>query len=209
MVAEKKDLEPKKICKPNTGAISEGFNELKRYKKLKEKAIVLDTSAFIAGYDPLAVPEKQFTVPEVRNELNTDSMPGVRFNAAVDNGKIMIIKPKDSFFQQVLEASKKVGDMRYLSEADLQVLALALELKDGGLKALIVTDDYSIQNVANKIAVEFTSLMTFGIKQRFNWMLYCPACYRKYPADYKYESCEVCGTELKRKPKKKRRLSKA
>ena len=173
---------------------------------MKEKAIVLDTSAFIAGFDPLAVPEKQYTVPEVKNELNAGSMPWMRFNAAVENGKVLILKPKDSFFQEIREASKKVGDMRYLSEADMQVLALALELKSRGSTPLIVTDDYSIQNVANKIDVEFTSLMTFGIKFRFKWILYCPACYRKYLPDYKSKDCEVCGTELKRKPKKKSRL---
>ena len=96
--------------------------------------------------------------------------------------------------------------MRYLSEADMQVLALALELKSRGSTPLIVTDDYSIQNVANKIDVDFTALLTFGIKFRFKWILYCPACYRKYPQDYKFKVCEVCGTELKRKPKKKTRL---
>ena len=173
---------------------------------MKVKAIVLDTSAFIAGFDPLTVPEKQYTVSEVKSELNEGSIPWIRFNAAIENGKITIMKPKDSCFQEILEASKKVGDMRYLSEADLQVLALAMELKGRGLSPLIVTDDYSIQNVANKIDVEFTSLMTFGIKFRFKWILYCPACYRKYPSDYRFKSCEVCGTELKRKPKKKSRL---
>jgi UPF0271 protein len=173
---------------------------------LKEKAIVLDTSAFIAGFDPLTVPEEQYTVSEVQNELIEGSLQWIRFNAAVENGKVRILKPKDSSFQEILEFSKKVGDMRQLSEADLQVLALAFELKNSGLTPLIVTDDYSIQNVANKIGVAFTSLMTFGIKFRFNWVLYCPACYHKYPQDYKFSVCEVCGTELKRKPKKKTRL---
>jgi len=173
---------------------------------MKRRVIVLDTSAFIAGFDPLTVPEKQYTVPEVKKELIAGSMPWMRFNAAVENGKLMIRNPKSSVFQEIQEASRKVGDMRYLSEADLQVLALALELKGRGLSPLIVTDDYSIQNVANKIDVEFTSLMTFGIKFRFKWILYCPACFRKYPSDYKFKICEVCGTELKRKPKKKTRL---
>ena len=170
------------------------------------KVIVLDTSAFIAGFDPLAVPDKQYTVPEVQKELISGSMLLMRFNAAVDSGKLTVRTPEDSFFQEIQEASKKAGDMRYLSEADFQVLALALELKGSGDSPVIVTDDYSIQNVANKIGVEFTSLMTFGIKFRFKWMLYCPACYRKYPSDYKFKECEVCGTELKRKPKKKTRL---
>jgi len=173
---------------------------------LKEKSIVLDTSAFIAGFDPLAVPEKQYTVPEVGKELIAGSIPWIRFNAAIENRKLTVKTPKSSVFQDIQEASKKVGDMRNLSEADMQVLALALELKGAGLSPFIVTDDYSIQNVANKIGVEFTSLMTFGIKFRFKWILYCPACYRKYPPDYKSTDCEVCGTEIKRKPKKKSRL---
>ena len=168
--------------------------------------IVLDTSAFIAGFDPLAVPEKQYTVPEVKNELIVGSMQWMRFNAAVENGKVTIMKPKDTIFQETLEASKQAGDIRYLSEADMQVLALALELKNNGFNPLIVTDDYSIQNTANKIGITFTPLITFGIKQRFKWMLYCPACYKKYPSDYKFKDCEVCGTELKRKPKKKSHL---
>ena len=173
---------------------------------MKRRVIVLDTSAFIAGFDPLTVPEKQYTVPEVKKELIAGSMPWMRFNAAIENRKVMIVKPKDSVFQKILEESKKVGDMRYLSEADLQILALALELKGRGLSPLIITDDYSIQNVANKIDVEFTSLLTFGIKFRFKWILYCPACYHKYPPDYKFNICEVCGTTLQRKPKKKTRL---
>ena len=170
------------------------------------KVIVLDTSAFIAGFDPLTVPEKQYTVPEVNKEIIAGSMTWMRFNAAVESGKLTVKTPKSSFFQEIQEASKKAGDMRYLSEADLQVLALALELKGSGYSPVIVTDDYSIQNVANKIGVEFTSLMTFGIKFRFKWILYCPGCYRKYPSDYKFKVCEVCGTELKRKPKKKTKL---
>jgi UPF0271 protein len=173
---------------------------------MKRRVIVLDTSAFIAGFDPLAVPEKQYTVPEVKKELIAGSMPWMRFNAAIENRKLMIRNPKSSVLQEILEASRKVGDLRYLSEADLQVLALALELKSRGSSPLIITDDYSIQNVANKIDVEFTSLMTFGIKFRFKWILYCPACFRKYPSDYKFKICEVCGTALKRKPKKKTRL---
>jgi UPF0271 protein len=173
---------------------------------MKRKTIILDTSAFIAGFDPLAVLEKQYTVPEVKKELITGSISWMRFNAAIENGKLTVRNSKKSFLQDIKEASTKIGDIRYLSEADLQVLALALELKDNGLIPVIVTDDYSIQNVANKINVDFSSLVTFGIKSRFKWILYCPACFRKYPSNYKLTSCEVCGTQLKRKPKKKSHL---
>ena len=167
------------------------------------RAIVLDTSALIAGFSPLSINETQYSVPAVRKELAPNSMPWTRFNAAVENRRLMVRTPTNSSLKEVRKASGRVGDVRYLSEADLQVLALALELKRGGLHPLILTDDYSIQNVANQIGVNFTSLMTYGIRFRFNWILYCPACHRKYPSDYKFKSCEVCGTKLKRKPMRK------
>ncbi len=139
----------------------------------------------------------------VRKELISNSLPWVRFNTARESGRLRVRKPKTRFLGRVKEASKMVGDMRFLSEVDMQVLALALELKSAGHDPHIVTDDYSIQNVANQIGVNFTSLMTFGIRFKLHWILYCPACHRKYPPDYKPKLCEICGTQLKRKPLRK------
>jgi len=173
-----------------------------------DRIITLDTSAFIAGFDPLSVSDRQYTVPAVRRELAPNSMPMMRFKAAVENRRLIVKSPKPSFLQKVKEASNKVGDVLYLSKADFDVLALALELKSQGYHPLIVTDDYSMQNVADQIGVGFNSLMTYGIRFRFNWILYCPACYKKYPSDYRFKRCEVCGTELKRKPLKKTRVRK-
>ncbi len=166
----------------------------------KQKIIVLDTSAFIAGFEPLSVQEPQYSVPEVKNELLANSLPWTRFNAAVENGKLKVKTPKAEYVEKIKASSKTVGDLLFLSGADRQVLALALELKDGGFRPQIVTDDYSIQNVANQLGIEFAPLMTFGIRYRFRWTLYCPACHRKYPADFQRKFCEICGTELKRKP---------
>jgi UPF0271 protein len=126
-----------------------------------------------------------------------------RLTTAVGNAKLKIKQPSGEFVDKVKEASKSVGDILSLSEADKQVLALALELKSAGFTPLIVTDDYSIQNVANQIGVEFAPLMTFGIRFRLHWILYCPACHKKYPSDYRLKTCEVCGTVLKRKPLRK------
>jgi len=167
------------------------------------RAIVLDTSAFIAGFDPLSVADEVYSVPSVERELASNSLPWTRFKTAIESGKLRVKAPTRTFLERVKESSKTVGDVLFLSEVDLYVLALALELKSTGHSPLIVTDDYSIQNVANQIGVEFASLMTFGIRFRHHWIMYCPACYRKYPSDYKGDSCEVCGTKLKRKPLRK------
>ncbi len=136
----------------------------------------------------------------VEEELVSNSLPWVRFKTAIESGKLRVKPPSIYFLDKVKESSKTVGDVLYLSQVDLQVLALALELKSYSLDPLIVTDDYSIQNVANQIGIEFASLMTVGIRYRLHWILYCPACHQKYPSDYKFKTCQVCGTELKRKP---------
>jgi len=126
----------------------------------------------------------------------------------MESGKLRVKTPSIHFLDRVKESSKAVGDVLYLSQVDLQVLALALELKSTSHDPLIVTDDYSIQNVANQIGIDFASLMTFGIRYRLHWILYCPACHRKYPSDYKFKSCQVCGTELRRKPLRKTSIKK-
>jgi len=169
----------------------------------KERVIILDTSAFVAGLDPLAIQDEQYSTPLVRDELNSNSLPWTRLTTAVGSAKLKIKQPNAEFVDKIREVSKKLGDVLALSEADKQVLALALEFKCAGYSPLIVTDDYSIQNVANQIGVQFAPLMTFGIRFRLHWILYCPACHKKYPSDYRLKTCEVCGTALKRKPLRK------
>jgi len=172
--------------------------------KVGKRVMVLDTSAFLAGFDPFSISEEQYTTPMVKDEIIGSSMPRVRFKTAVESGKVKVKTPNKTFLDDVKKSAKIIGDTFFLSETDFQILALALELKTHGYFPLIVTDDYSIQNVADQLNIEFTSLATFGIRFRLQWIRYCPACHRRYPADYKSRICEVCGTELKRKPIKKK-----
>jgi UPF0271 protein len=163
----------------------------------------LDTSAFVAGFDPFSASEEQYTVPMVKDEVAGNSMAWVRFKIATESGKLKVKTPEDMYLEKAKASAITVGDSFFLSEADIQVLALALQLKKQGYSPIVATDDYSIQNVAKHMGIEFTSLATFGIRLPLKWIRYCPACHRKYPADYKSRRCEVCGTELKRKPLRK------
>lgn len=173
-----------------------------------KRSVVLDTSAFIAGFDPSAISDAAYTVPSVERELISNSMVYTRFETAAESGRLRIKTPDNVYLSQVKASSTVVGDLRFLSETDMELLALALELKELGENPLIITDDYSIQNVANNLGLDFVPLMTFGIRYRLDWRIYCPACHRKYPPDYKSKTCETCGTELKRKPLKKTKLRK-
>jgi UPF0271 protein len=166
------------------------------------RVIVLDTSAFVAGFDPFSLGEEQVTVPKVEEEIRRNSIVKTRFETAVESGKLRIKAPSEEFSNRIKAPANRVGDSFKLSEADMQLLALALELKESGYTPQIVSDDYSIQNVATQIGVEFLALATFGIKRLLEWIRYCPACHREYPADCKTKECQVCGTELKRKPRR-------
>jgi UPF0271 protein len=133
------------------------------------------------------------------DELIPDSLSYARFNASRDSGHLTVRRPTSSSLSAAKEASSRVGDVGVLSNADHEVLALALDLKAEAQSPTLVSDDYAIQNVADILDIEHASLSTFGITKRFDWIYYCPACFRRYPPESIEEACRVCGTSLKRK----------
>ena len=167
-----------------------------------KRVIVLDTSAFLAGFDPFSLSEEQVTGPKVEEEIKRNSLIKLRFETALENGRVKVQAPSQEFVNQIKVASNKIGDSFKLSETDVELLALALELKSTGYSPQVVSDDYSIQNVAAQVGIEFLALATFGIKRLLEWIRYCPACYRVYPANCSFKECQVCGTALKRKPRR-------
>jgi len=152
------------------------------------------------GYDPLKVNAEQFTTPQVINELRSKTIAYTRLKLALETGKLKMHTPSTAALEEIEEASRKLGDLPVLSKADKEVLATALELSKNRLNPKLVSDDYAIQNIAESLNIKYTSLTTFGIRYRFKWVLYCPACKRKYPPDTASATvCTVCGTQLKRR----------
>jgi endoribonuclease Nob1 len=166
------------------------------------RIVILDTSAFLAGFDPFSLGEEQVTVPKVEEEIRRSSMILMRLETAIESGKLRVKMPSEAFLKSAKESANKVGDSHMLSEADMQLLALAMELKSEGYVPQIVTDDYSIQNVAKQLGIEFVALATLGIKRLLEWIRYCPACHKQYPTNTKFKECQICGTALKRKPRR-------
>ena len=166
------------------------------------KALVLDTSALIMGLDPLGLEFQSYTVPEVTEELRDQAGPSYRVAISTSSGKLKIQSPTSQSLKRVRERAEALGDRVVLSKADASVLALALDLIGEGGNPIVVSDDYAVQNVAEGIGIAYQSLATLGIRQKFEWAYYCPACFRRYPGG-QVEVCEVCGTKLKRKPMRK------
>jgi len=168
-------------------------------EKTETKVLVLDTSAFVMGINPSALNLPSYSVMSVLDELTPDTLPHTRFATSRDSGQLTVKKPTSSSMKTVQETSSRVGDAVVLSRADNEVLALGLDLKENGLSPAIVSDDYAIQNVSETLGMEHASLATFGIAQKFDWIYYCPACFRRYTTEDADQTCRVCGTPLKRK----------
>ena len=169
--------------------------------------MVLDTSAFVTGFDPFTVREAQVVPPMVEEEVKRNTLAVLRLDVAVKSGRLKILSPSKAAIDKAKACASSIGDSFFLSETDMQVLALALELATKGNCTQIVTDDYSIQNVSTKLGIRFVSRGTLGIRRLLNWVRYCPACHRTYPANYKGKKCTVCGTALKRKPQRQREVT--
>jgi UPF0271 protein len=171
----------------------------------KRKAIILDTTAFIAGFNIPRSNDEVYSVPEVEEELTKSSIARFRLRTAIRDGRLKLREPDVRALKKAKDASKEMGDLASLSEVDMKILALAVQLREEGYDPMILTDDFSIQNVAKRLAVNYESLITYGIRYRLKWTLYCPACRKRYPPDYRFEKCMMCGTKLKRKPLSKSR----
>jgi UPF0271 protein len=164
------------------------------------RIVVLDTSAFIQGYN-LSSDEDYYTVPEVLGEIR-EELGIMRYDGAKASGKLKETRPDAMWIKEIDDKAKSSGEAHKLSLTDKQLLALGLQLKSSGEVPTIISDDYSVQNMASRLGLRFASQATRGIKRVLDWSIYCPGCKRGFNSPQEDNVCPVCGTELKRKPKR-------
>jgi UPF0271 protein len=164
----------------------------------KDKIYVLDSSALIGGYNPNLIKAHHFIPPDIFEEV-TDENSRTILNLAVSNETLKVRTPTPASIKRVKNAVKNTGDSSALSSIDIQVLALALDLKNENQNPTIVTDDYSLQNAAEALGIPFKTMIKEGIKQLFIWIKYCTSCKKQYPNTYPEKTCEICGGNIKRR----------
>ena len=147
---------------------------------------VLDSSAFIDDY---TTEEQIATIPLVREELEDEA--GYRFDALEGSGMRIHI-PDPGTVERVERAAREIGDAETLSRTDVRLLAAAFELD-----ARLVTDDYAMQNVAEKLDVGVEVIAREGIDERRDWDFQCQGCGRTF--DDHRDRCAICGSDLERK----------
>lgn len=169
--------------------------------------LLLDTSAFITGYEAADVNVEHYSVPAVREELREGGFSKIRFDNAVRVGNLKVVPPDSKYVTEIKKVATEMGEGEAISEVDTHLLALGLQLIADGLEPIIVSDDYSIQNIADRMGMRFKSLATSGIKRRFKWIIYCPGCRRTFETPQQGDICPICGTKLRRRPEKKNKIS--
>lgn len=148
---------------------------------------VLDASVF---FSDLSFDGELYTTPLVLSELKDLRSKG-RFEALSASG-LIVSESLPAGLEAVRDAASSTGDLPVLSDTDTGVIALAYDLG-----AVLVTDDFAVRNVAERLGVRTLPVAQRKSKAR-RYTFRCTGCgrYSKEPG-----ICEVCGSELKRKLK--------
>jgi len=172
----------------------------------KNSILIFDTNIFLTGIDFSLIPSKIYTTPQVIEEIEVIKYLSKnrtilnRILAAIETGKLIVKSPPDKYRFRVKEKSKITGDFLKLSETDVGVIALALDLKEfENYEVIVYTNDYSIENLCSHLKLSFKSIFKEGIKKKYLFTLYCPSCKKTYDMSYGEKNCDNCGSELKRK----------
>jgi UPF0271 protein len=153
---------------------------------------ILDATVIRSGMQ-ISGQDEWFTAQSVMEELRKGR--AAKNVGLLSDIYLKVLIPVKGGRVRVEAQARQTGDIDRLSDTDLDVLALALELE-----ATIVSDDYSIQNVARCMNIKYISGIQSGIKEVYAWILRCKGCGRFY--EKKIDNCPVCGSDLKTVRKK-------
>jgi len=161
----------------------------------KAKIYVLDTNALLILRADKLQNHTCYTIPEVLDEIKTVKHKAL-VEMLIDLGILRVCEASKESLKVVGGAAKTTGDVEALSETDMKLLALAIELKSLGHDVVLLTDDYTMQNLASRLNIKFQSIKTRGIEKRIKWGYKCMACGKVFKEYVK--TCPVCGHKTRR-----------
>ena len=151
---------------------------------------VLDATAFYAGI-PFSSQTTHYVTTLVFDEIKLIKKNHDALQILIDSNRLLVRQPQVDFQERVEKCAQKTGDIHSLSKQDISCIALSLELNTE-----LISDDFAVLNVSNKLGINTISLMTNGIKVVGKWIFYCPACKKDFSDE---KNCLLCGNKLKKK----------
>jgi UPF0271 protein len=122
--------------------------------------LVLDSGAFINDSSLDCGDEECFTVHEVIDELK-DFKSKQLAEAALSSGKLKTSFVNPISLILVKNIAQEVGSLEHLSETDLKVIALAVQLN-----AKVITDDFTVQNLCAHIGLKYEGVLRGKIRRK-------------------------------------------
>ena len=154
----------------------------------------VDAGAFYTGLVFQSSASRYCTTETVFEEVKHIKKSQGAMEVLLESIRLQILNTDEKIIEKVFSAARRTGDYPRLSEADISIIALALQLK-----IPLITDDYAVANVATTMKIPIKSLATRGITHTRKWITYCSACGRTFGATTK--ECRLCGNTLRRKYK--------
>jgi UPF0271 protein len=161
---------------------------------LSEPAYVLDSTAFYAGI-PYQGSGRYYTTYLVLEEVKHHNV-----GSSLIHTRVQVTEPSPESLARVKATAAKTGDIGALSQTDISLLALGLDLMRNEGGASLVSDDFAVRNVAEILSIPLApTSMKGGEWRNITWKIYCRGCGKTY-TNPKLTVCPVCGTQLVRKP---------
>lgn len=159
---------------------------------MSEPLYVLDSTAFYAGI-PYQGSGRYYTTYNVLQEIKNQNI-----GSSIIHSRVLVTEPSKESIERVRSAAVNTGDIMTLSEADISLIALSLDLSKEG-NVVLVSDDFAVRNVAEALGIPLSETnVKMGNWRRIRWKVYCKACGKEY-SNTKLEECLICGTKLSKK----------
>lgn len=160
---------------------------------MSEPAYVLDSTAFYAGI-PYQGSGRYYTTYLVLQEVKHHNV-----GSSLIHTRVQVTEPSPESVSRVRSTATRTGDFGALSDTDVSLLALALDLTRTDGNTHLVTDDFAVRNVAEILSIPLSETsMKGGEWKNITWRLFCKGCGKQY-TNPKLTECPVCGTKLVRK----------
>jgi len=164
---------------------------------------VLDAGVLFSNW-PSKIPDGVFvTTSTVLDEVrNRPSKARAEVMTLLD--RLLEDFPSSESLSAVRQAATKTGDRFVLSDADIEIIALAHSKNSLGESVILVSTDLAVLNTARHLNLEILD-PSGKFKHEIMWSLKCPACNHRSKSKVKELECPVCGTLMKRVVSRKRK----
>ena len=160
----------------------------------KKQVLIVDTSAILSGKQFDTSDALLVTASLIADELQEGGRDFRQFEYLQAKG-LEIYSPSKESILLVEKTAQEHGEEKRLSKADVHLLALAVDVVQMWERSVVIlTDDYSIQNIAAVLDIPFEPISQKGITKKFKWVRRCRGCGKIISESV--DACPFCGSPL-------------